>query len=135
METDRIFCRHDLRHCIDVARITMLLSYEEGLNLDRELVYAAALLHDIGRSEGSHNHHMKSADLAVEILRQSGFSYSEVEIITDVIKNHGNKTAAEDKTFSGLFYRADKLSRNCLNCKARGACYWSDEKKNLSLII
>ncbi|MCD8090470.1 MAG: HD domain-containing protein [Clostridiales bacterium] len=134
-ERDRIFCCHDLRHCVDVARITMLLSYEEGVPLDKELVYAAALLHDIGRAEGSHNHHIKSAELAEEILRRSGFSYNEAEIVCQVIRNHGDIETAEEKTFSGLFYRADKLSRDCLHCKARGACYWSDEKKNLALTI
>lgn len=134
-ERDRIFCRHDLRHCIDVARITMLLSYEEGVTLDKELVYAAALLHDIGRARDSHNHHIKSAEMSEEILRKSGFSAAEAKTITEVIKNHGNTDIAEEKTFSGLFYRADKLSRDCLNCKARGACYWSEDNKNLSLTI
>ncbi|MCD7778707.1 MAG: HD domain-containing protein [Clostridiales bacterium] len=135
IEKDRIFCRHDLRHCIDVARITMILGYEEGVSLDKEAVYAAALLHDIGRASSSRDHHKKSAEMAEEILRKSGFSYSETKTIIEVIENHGNKDIAEEKSFSGLFYRADKLSRDCLNCKASGACYWSEDKKNLSLII
>ena len=48
-EEGRKFCRHDLQHLLDVARIGQICSLEEGQGLDRELVYAAALLHDIGR--------------------------------------------------------------------------------------
>ena len=42
-EMNRIFCHHDLVHFLDVARIGWIL------NLDKELLYGAALLHDIGR--------------------------------------------------------------------------------------
>ena len=45
-EEGRKFCRHDLQHFLDVARIGQICSLEEGQGLDRELVYAAALLHD-----------------------------------------------------------------------------------------
>lgn len=135
IERERIYCRHGLEHCINVARITMLLAYEENVELDKELVYAAAVLHDIGRSSPNAEHHKKSAELAEPILKVCGFSLAEREKIEDVIENHGNSGVAEEKSFRGLFYRADKLSRSCYGCKAAAFCYWDDDKKNLSLRI
>ena len=38
-------------HFLDVARIATLMAADEGLARDRDLLYAAALLHDIGRVE------------------------------------------------------------------------------------
>ena len=46
-ETDRIFCRHGLEHCLDVARIAYIMNIEQGYAIDREIIYAAALLHDV----------------------------------------------------------------------------------------
>ena len=48
-ETDRAFCRHGLPHLLDVARLAYLEDLERGLGLSKEVIYAAALLHDIGR--------------------------------------------------------------------------------------
>ena len=49
LERDRQFCRHDLVHFLDVARLAYIENLERGLGIDKELIYAAALLHDIGR--------------------------------------------------------------------------------------
>ena len=51
LEAERIFCRHDLTHLMDVARLMWIDVLEKGLGIDRELVYAAALLHDLGRAD------------------------------------------------------------------------------------
>ncbi|MDE6895781.1 MAG: HD domain-containing protein, partial [Lachnospiraceae bacterium] len=50
-EKDRIFCRHSIEHLLDVARIMYIYNLEDGCGLNRELIYAAALLHDIGRPD------------------------------------------------------------------------------------
>ena len=50
-ELARIFCCHGLDHCLDVARIAYMLDMDEGAGIDRELIYAAALLHDVGRAD------------------------------------------------------------------------------------
>lgn len=34
-ETDRIFCRHGLEHCLDVARIAYIMNIEQGYAIDR----------------------------------------------------------------------------------------------------
>ena len=71
-EKERIFCRHTPEHFLDVARITCLLAYEEDLPADRETVYAAALLHDIGRHlqyQQGIPHEQDSARIAEGILQ------------------------------------------------------------------
>ena len=49
-ETDRVFCCHQMNHLLDVARIAYIKNLEEGLGFDKELIYVAAVLHDIGKS-------------------------------------------------------------------------------------
>ena len=54
-EKDRIFCKHGYEHIIDVARLSYILYLENRLKnkdaeiIDKALIYAAAILHDIGR--------------------------------------------------------------------------------------
>ena len=48
-EKDRIFCRHTVEHFLDVARLMYLYNLEDSAGLEKELIYAAAFLHDIGR--------------------------------------------------------------------------------------
>ena len=43
LEAERAFCRHDLTHLLDVARLMWIDVLEKGLDLDRETVYAAAI--------------------------------------------------------------------------------------------
>ena len=50
IEKDRIFCRHQMPHLLDVARIAYITNLERNLGYDREVIYAAAILHDIGKS-------------------------------------------------------------------------------------
>lgn len=51
LESGRIFCRHGIDHLLDVARIMWIKNLEEDLEFDREVIYATALLHDIGKDE------------------------------------------------------------------------------------
>lgn len=130
-EKNRRFCRHDLSHFIDVARITTILCLEAGLKIDRDLIYTTALLHDIGRFreyEDGTPHELASAELAVAFLGE--YSAEEQETILDAIRSHRNPNAAG---FTGLFYRADKLSRPCYNCPAEAECNWAAAKKNLEI--
>ncbi len=132
-----MFCRHDMAHFLDVARISRIINAEEGLGVDVELIYASALLHDIGRhlqyAEGI-SHELASAELASQILRDCGFHEREACVIIDAIRSHRDERAAAEKSLKGLLYRADKLSRACFCCLAEGACNWKDGKKNLSLL-
>ncbi len=137
-EADRIFCHHDLSHFLDVARIGMILNLEEGYGLSQELVYAAALLHDIGRwkqYEDGEDHAAVSARLCGSILRGCGVSLDETDLIRQAIASHRDGSVKEEKSLRGLLYRADKLSRPCFGCKAEKDCNWKEDKKNQSLVI
>lgn len=137
-EQNRIFCRHGIEHSLDVARIGYIISMEEKLGIDKELIYAAALLHDIGRCEeyaGNALHDKAGTEIAGHILADSGFSDCDIDIICDAIEHHRAQTNEADRALRQLLYRADKLSRNCFACKASGECYWSEKRKNSRVII
>lgn len=137
-EADRRFCHHNMAHFLDVARISMIINLEEGYGISREMIYAAALLHDIGRwkqYEDGTPHEAASAGFASEILIQCGFTVNETDVIIEAIKNHRNKNILKHKDLSGLIYRGDKASRTCFCCEAESDCDWKTDKKNLSLSV
>lgn len=135
-EKERIYCHHDVRHFLDVARLAWILNIEEGLSVEKEFIYAAALLHDIGRFkqyEDGSDHASVSAGLAAGILKECGFLPDEITVITEAVRKHRTKEAAGGGNLNGLLYRADKLSRACFFCEAEDSCDWKAEKKNLFL--
>ncbi|MCM8710924.1 HD domain-containing protein [Clostridium sp. SYSU_GA19001] len=134
-EIDRDFCRHDINHFMDVARISYILILEKGLSHTKEEVYAAALLHDIGKwqqYESKIPHEIASAKLAYDILINSDFNEEEINKIISSIKNHRNENNIEN-TLDHILFTADKLSRACFMCKAEKECYWAQDKKNLKI--
>ena len=157
-EKDRIFCKHDAVHFLDVCRLAeiewlkqqitgtdqrsgwLLGKSDEGKEnvfVDRELIYAAGLLHDIGRwqeYEQGIRHEIASSVLAPEILWECGFTESETKEIVIAVSNHRNSEVKEEMSLSGYLYRADKKSRPCFLCEAEKECDWSREKKNLRIV-
>lgn len=135
-EADRRFCRHNIGHFLDVARIAMIFNLQEGLGIEKEIIYAAALLHDIGRhmqyKDGT-PHEEASALIAPDILRACGFDEKETDVIISAIKTHRTKEIADEASLNGILYRADKASRACFACKAEPDCNWKQDKKNLQL--
>ena len=137
LEAERAFCRHDLTHLLDVARLMWIDVLEKGLDLDRETVYAAALLHDLGRAEQMQNgvpHEQASAFLAARILPDAGFTAEETKTVIAAIRCHRGSTPADSReTLGEILYRADKACRLCWRCDARGACNWPEERKNAGI--
>lgn len=137
-EAQRRFCHHNMGHFLDVARLAMILNAEENYGQSREMIYGAALLHDIGRwvqYEDGTPHEQASVRLAPEILSECGFLKEEAEEILTAIGNHRNAGIREEKSLSGLLYRADKLSRPCFACEMEKECNWKGDKKNLKLLV
>lgn len=155
-EKDRKFCRHDVSHFLDVCRlaenewlyvcITEMKNEHNGKVeyekipgskiVNKEFLYAAGLLHDIGRwqqYESGIPHEIASAKLAPEILTESGFSAKETEEIVEAIRNHRNSDVKEHNNLSGFLYRADKKSRPCFLCEVQKQCNWPVTKKNLEI--
>lgn len=136
-EADRRFCRHDMAHFLDVARIGMIMNTEEGLGLARDLIYGAALLHDLGKHrqyEEGVPHEEAGALIAPVILRDCGFNENETSVITDAIRQHRNSETSSERNLRGLLYRADKASRPCFLCEAERECTWDNKKKNRRIV-
>lgn len=139
-EKDRIYCRHGMAHLLDVARIGRIFVLEEGADIPEDIMYAAALLHDIGRAaeyEQGIPHDEASVITARVILMEAGYSEEEISEICAAIADHrGSEEADTDAgILARLLKKADKLSRPCYDCGARDTCKWPDEKKNLELIV
>lgn len=132
-EKDRVFCRHTMGHFLDVARLMYIYCLEDGAELRKDIIYAAALLHDLGRyaqmTSGT-PHHIAGAQIAEGILRDCGFTADEIQSVQNAISGHRNQeSAASADRLTAYLYRADKASRNCFSCFVRSACNWPEEKK------
>jgi uncharacterized protein len=133
LELERKFCKHSLEHFLDVARLAYIENLEKGLYIPKDLIYAASLLHDIGRVEeykSGVDHEEASVLAAKELLPESGFTKEEEKQIIQAVSGHRDRGVRQTDDLAGILYRADKQSRICLNCKAFKECYWSAEKKN-----
>lgn len=138
LEKERIFCGHNVSHFLDVARIAYIENLENNLKISKELIYATALLHDIGRYLEYLNgttHEQASAVLAKTILQDCSFNPKEQDEILDAIRQHRNSSTKQQNDLAGIIYRADKKSRACLFCQVQDQCNWDKEKKNLTLNI
>lgn len=134
---DDPFCKHDLAHMVDVARIAYILILEHqdleyfikdadlsGREAAKEVIYATGLLHDIGKwkeYEEGDDHAAYGARLARELLIRAGFDENEIRIIARAIYEHRN--ISREMSFLGeRMHRADNLSRACSQCEAKGDC-------------
>jgi uncharacterized protein len=132
-EATRIFCRHGLDHALDVARITWMLALENNRPFDKESIYLAALLHDLGRSVDNANHDEESMRLAARLLPECGANSERTETIIAAIGVHREKRATIDlktASFGELLAYADHKSRPCYRCAAAANCYWDATAKN-----
>ncbi len=133
LEADREFCCHGMAHLLDVARVAYILNLERGLGFSREIVYAAALLHDVGKGEQYETgaaHDVVGAEIARGILADTGdFSLEEQNAIVRAVREH-RRPSLEASALGALLCEADKASRACYECPAREGCSWSVEKMN-----
>ena len=140
-EINRKFCKHTLQHIIDVARIAYIIMLEGG-GLEsfieehglsgkpeaKDIIYAAALLHDIARwaeYETGEDHAAYGAKMASGVLSRAGFNRDETEIITRAIREH-RRMGDNMSILGGYLCRADNLSRPCSQCEAKAECYKYD---------
>lgn len=132
-EWKREFCRHNMSHFMDVARLGYILNMEEGYGFPKDIIYGAALLHDIGRSVQykEHRPHAEvSAELVPEILTDCGYNEEESAQIVSAIATHSDKSLVGERNLNGLLARADQMSRACYTCTASEKCDWDEERKN-----
>ncbi|MGB4503400.1 MAG: HD domain-containing protein [Syntrophaceticus sp.] len=149
-EKGREFCKHDLQHFIDVARITYILVLESSrfsnliednrlssAQAAKEVVYAAGILHDIGRwhqYETGEDHSIIGAELAEEVLKRANFTQQEIRVIVRAIREH--RSQREGMSLLGeLLHRADNLSRACHECSAKERCYKFSSMETGELVL
>lgn len=137
-EEGREFCCHQMTHLLDVARIAYIRVLERGLPFRKEVVYAAALLHDIGKAaqyEDDEPHEVAGARIAQEILLDvDGFDPREKTMIVAAVAQH-RRWADASTPLGKLLYEADKASRPCFACSTHEECSWPDERKNPGIAI
>ena len=137
LEAQRRFCCHDISHSLDVARIAYIRTLEQGMDYSKEVLYGAALLHDIGRWQqyiAGIPHHEASKELAERILEDTDFDHEEKNQILEGIRCHRSLEEAGEDSFAAVLYEADKQSRVCWLCEAYEECYWPEEQKNRSIV-
>lgn len=139
-EKERSFCCHQMGHLLDVARIAYIKNLEQKLDIRKEVIYAAALLHDIGKyrqyAEGI-PHEKASAEIAEVILGEitkGAFSETEKASILRAILGH-RRLREGMEGLERLLYESDKQSRNCFACRVQEECGWDAGKKNLRIYI
>lgn len=136
LEHTRIYCRHGLPHLLDVARIAALLAADRGLDCPRDVIYAAALLHDIGRVRQyttGEPHAQAGVPMARELLRATAFTAAEQERIVRAVGRH--QTGADADGLAQILSEADHASRMCFACAAADTCYWTEERRNHTVLL
>ncbi len=138
LEIERIFCKHDMNHFLDVARIAWIYNLEGSYNLSKEIVYTTALLHDIGRHiQYTKNipHNEASVSVAEPLLKECGYSDEEIKDILKAILYHNkeNQALSSNDSLVQILYKADKSSRKCYNCLAERTCNWELWEKNKNI--
>ncbi len=134
-EQDRIYCRHGLPHLLDVARIASLRADDQHMDYPRDVIYAAALLHDIGRLAQyttGEPHAQAGVPLARRILQDTEFTAEEQDAILRAVRGH---QTGETDALTRLICEADHACRLCFCCTARGSCKWTKEQRNRTVLL
>ncbi len=99
---------HDFDHVLRVVAMADRIAEAEGA--DREVVRAAALLHDIGLDEGRAGHETSAAKRAVEILRAQGYGEAFCSAVAHAIESHRFRSGPTPQTLEAkVLFDADKL--------------------------
>ncbi len=102
---------HDISHTMRVVNMCMTLGQSEGADL--EILYAAALLHDISRPEADRLgrcHAEMSAGMAPAILAVAGFPEAKRDQVLHCISTHRFRGDNPPKSREAMIlYDADKL--------------------------
>ena len=116
---------HNMDHIMRVYNLAMKIAEKE--KVDKEVIQAAVLLHDIGGPKerndptGKIDHAVESAKLAKPFLQQIGFSEEKIEHILDSILSHRYRNKYQPKTKEAkIVFDADKLDATGAIGIARG---------------
>jgi uncharacterized protein len=97
---------HDFDHVLRVLLVARQIALAEGADL--AVVYTAALLHDVGESEGRKDHHLRGAVMARETLKDEPAEF--VEAVAHAIEAHRFRAEPAPRTLEAqVVSDADKL--------------------------
>ncbi len=120
---------HDFDHVLRVTALAERLALAEGADL--AIVRTAALLHDVGESEGRTDHHLRGAAMARELLGDQPPAF--VEAVAHCIEAHRYRAEPAPRTLEAqVLSDADKLdaigaigiARAFAYSGARGTALW-----------
>lgn len=137
VEQKREYCLHDLTHLLDVARYAYIKNLEEGYGLSQNVIYGAALLHDIGKVRQYKEkipHEITGAEECGTVLQECGYTKEEIGKIKTAILHHRKGNDPKKNPLSELLYEADKKTRLCMYCRKKDTCNWKAEDKNQTII-
>jgi len=132
LERRRRFCRHGFDHALAVARIAYAYLLEQSQELPsveylpRDVVYAAGLLHDIGRwieYETGEDHAEAGSRLARSILQDSGYDVAEQACVLTAIREHRGHGQTGLTRLGRALALADDWARDCRHCPVRDDCH------------
>jgi uncharacterized protein len=99
---------HDFDHVLRVVHLADRIAQAEGA--DRDIVQAAALLHDIGLDEGRAGHETSAANRAREILSAQGYDEVFCNAVAHAIESHRFRSGPTPQTLEAqVLFDADKL--------------------------
>jgi len=119
-EKDRLYCRHGFQHTLDVARVAYCMALERSLPIEKELIYATALLHDIAKwkqyGQGL-DHALEGALLAGQILSDLDIDENTTDTLLSAIRTHRSKDG-EKSALGEILYESYKSCRPCVFCES-----------------
>jgi len=105
---------HNMDHVMRVYNLAMKIAKKE--KVDKEVIQAAVLLHDIGGPKerndhtGKVDHAAESAKMAKPLLKELGYSDKKIKQILDCIMSHRYRSNNRPKTKEAkIVFDADKL--------------------------
>lgn len=139
-ESNRIFCKHDLTHFKEVARIATVVARQNQLFISVSEIEITALLHDMGRVkqyEKGISHEKAGVAFAREILFSLGCDKKMVHRVCHAIAQHSQRQNVQLRManvhkiqeLGELISYADQFSRTCYCCNAKKECKWKEEEK------
>jgi uncharacterized protein len=120
---------HDFDHVLRVLLVAQQIALAEGA--DPAVVYTAALLHDVGESEGRKDHHLRGAAMARDFLQDEPDEF--VEAVAHAIEAHRFRVEPAPRTLEAqVVSDADKLdaigaigvARVFAHAGSRGSALW-----------
>jgi uncharacterized protein len=100
-------------HYERVYLLSMEIAKSENLIIDTDVLFAAALLHDMGafesfRKEGV-DHARRSVQVVEEVLKKAGFPMDKLEAVQDAIRGHSYYDQPSERPESVVLHDADTL--------------------------